>query len=120
MLRQWEPCGFAEEQGSAVRTATAHADAHPRDVVRLIAAEAEDTMLTGTFSANWPGAPHRVLRSRVEAAQRFPEEIVGERIRPWASDVRVPVPWLARVAVTRATTGELDAVSIWAGNPSTR
>ncbi len=80
---------------SAVRVGTRfvaaeEADAHPAYVEKLVAAEAKDTMLTDAFSANWPDAPHRVLRSSVEAAQRFQREFVGERAYPWAPDARVP------------------------------
>jgi nitronate monooxygenase len=42
--------------------------AHPLYVAALIAATADDTLLTETFSTDWPDAPHRVLRSCVEAA----------------------------------------------------
>src|SRR5207237_1167078 len=80
---------------SAVRVGTrfaaaAESEAHPRYVQRLIAAEAKDTVLTEAFSTGW-NAPHRVLRSSVEAAERFSGDVVCERIRRWAPDERVPV-----------------------------
>ena len=43
--------------------------AHPDYVAALVAAGADDTVLTGTFSEGWPDAPHRVLRTCVEAAR---------------------------------------------------
>ena len=44
--------------------------AHPEYVRRLLAASGADTVLTDWFNAGWPDAPHRVLRSSLEAAQR--------------------------------------------------
>lgn len=43
--------------------------AHPAYVDQLIAATADDTVLTTAFGAGWPDAPHRVLRSSVEAGE---------------------------------------------------
>ncbi len=82
---------------SAVRVGTRfvaaeEAGTHPAYVNKLIAAGAKDTVLTEAFSANWPNAPHRVLRSCVEAVERFRGEFVGETAWPWAPDVRVPNP----------------------------
>ncbi|MBA3764544.1 MAG: nitronate monooxygenase [Actinobacteria bacterium] len=45
--------------------------AHPAYVDALIAATAEDTTLTTAFGEGWPDAPHRVLRSAVEAGERL-------------------------------------------------
>lgn len=42
--------------------------AHPIYVDALIAAAAEDTVLTTAFGDGWPDAPHRVLRACVDAA----------------------------------------------------
>jgi nitronate monooxygenase len=46
------------------------AGAHPEYVRRLLAATAADTVITEWFNEGWPDAPHRVLRSALEAAQR--------------------------------------------------
>jgi NAD(P)H-dependent flavin oxidoreductase YrpB (nitropropane dioxygenase family) len=43
--------------------------AHPIYVDALIAATADDTVLTTAFGAGWPDAPHRVLRSAVTAGE---------------------------------------------------
>ena len=56
--------------------AAAEAQAHPTYVSLLMAANAEDTVYTETFSLTWD-APHRVLRSCVEAAKRFDCDIVA-------------------------------------------
>lgn len=46
------------------------AGAHPEYVRLLLAANGADTVVTGWFNEGWEGAPHRVLRSALEAAQR--------------------------------------------------
>src|SRR2546428_201376 len=98
---------------SAVRVGTRfvaaeEAGTHPVYVDKLIAAEAKDTILTEAFSANWPNAPHRVLRSCVEAVERFQGEFVGETVQPWAPGVRVPVQTRASFVADKTTTGEID------------
>lgn len=45
--------------------------AHPAYVDALIAATADDTTITTAFGEGWPDAPHRVLRSSIEAGQRL-------------------------------------------------
>lgn len=50
--------------------AAAESTAHPRYVEALIAADADDTVLTTAFGVGWPDAPHRVLRSCIEAGER--------------------------------------------------
>ena len=58
--------------------AAAECDAHPEYVAALVAARAEDTVLTERFASMWPDAPHRVLRSAVAAAEAFAGDVVGE------------------------------------------
>lgn len=94
--------------------AAAEADAHPSWVEKLVAAEAKESVLTEAFSTGW-NAPHRVLRSSIEAAERFQGEIVGERIRPWAPDDKVPVPRFWALPLMKDTTGHIDAMSHFAG-----
>lgn len=60
---------------SAVRVGTRflpcpESNAHEEYVQNLIAAEGKDTVLTDWFGEGWPNAPHRVLRSALEAAKR--------------------------------------------------
>jgi len=50
--------------------AALESSAHPAYVDALIAAGADDTVLTTAFGDGWPDAPHRVLRSCVEAGER--------------------------------------------------
>ena len=105
---------------SAVRVGTRfvaseEAGTHPAYVEKLIAAEAKDTILTEAFSANWPNAPHRVLRSCVEAVDRFQGDVVGETSQPWAPNIRVPVHSRDSFVADKTTTGELAAMPLWAG-----
>jgi NAD(P)H-dependent flavin oxidoreductase YrpB (nitropropane dioxygenase family) len=44
--------------------------AHPAYVDALTRATAADTILTTAFGDGWPDAPHRVLRSCVDAGER--------------------------------------------------
>jgi NAD(P)H-dependent flavin oxidoreductase YrpB (nitropropane dioxygenase family) len=105
---------------SAVRVGTRfvaseEAGTHPAYVEKLIAAEAKDTILTEAFSANWPNAPHRVLRSCVEAVDRFQGDVVGETSQPWAPNIRVPVHSRDSFVADKTTTGEFAAMPLWAG-----
>jgi NAD(P)H-dependent flavin oxidoreductase YrpB (nitropropane dioxygenase family) len=92
--------------------ATHEANAHPAYVDALLRASAGDTVLTTAFSVMWPDAPHRVLRSCVEAAQAVPNDIVGEMS---AGAARMPVPRFSVPAPTRDTTGTIEAMALYAG-----
>jgi len=50
--------------------ASPESGAHPDYVRMLLAATADDTVLTEWFSDGWENAPHRVLSSSVAAAQK--------------------------------------------------
>jgi NAD(P)H-dependent flavin oxidoreductase YrpB (nitropropane dioxygenase family) len=105
---------------SAVRVGTRfvaaeEAGALPAYVAKLIAAEAKDTILTEAFSPIWPNAPHRVLRSCVEAVERFQGDVVGETAQPWAPNIRVPIHSRDSFAADKTTTGAFDAMPLWAG-----
>ena len=49
----------------------------PDYVRRLIAASAQDTMLTSAFSNGWPDAPHRVLAIGRRGGWRRSGDVVG-------------------------------------------
>lgn len=88
--------------------AAEEADAHPDYTARLIAASHADTVLTEAFGNGWPDAPHRVLRSAVEAAEQFEGSVVavlGDR-EIGAFSPRPP---------TRAVRGEIPAMALYAG-----
>jgi NAD(P)H-dependent flavin oxidoreductase YrpB (nitropropane dioxygenase family) len=93
--------------------ATAEADAHQSYLDALVAAGPEDTVLTTTFSMMWPDAPHRVLRSCVEAAEAIDEDVVGEMEMPGGN--RVPVARLSPPSPGRGTSGHVDAMALYAG-----
>jgi len=90
------------------------ANAHPRYVDALIAARPVDTLLGDNFSYEFPGLPHRALRSSVEAAQAFAGEIVGEVVDP-ATGERTPVHRLEKMTVANNVTGAIEAMPHWAG-----
>lgn len=92
--------------------AAAEADAHPEYVAALVAARSEDTVLTERFSVMWPDAPHRVLRSAVAAAEAHLGEIVGEME---LAGIRQPLPRFAVPCPTRATSGTIAAMALYAG-----
>ncbi len=48
------------------------ADTHPAYLEALVAARGEDTIRTTAFGMGWPDAPHRVLRSSVDASDALP------------------------------------------------
>jgi nitronate monooxygenase len=92
--------------------AAAEADVHPEYLTALVGARAEDTVLTERFSVMWPGAPHRVLRSAVAAAEACSGEIVGETE---LLGTRQPLPRFAVPPPTRETTGTIAAMALYAG-----
>jgi NAD(P)H-dependent flavin oxidoreductase YrpB (nitropropane dioxygenase family) len=92
--------------------ASTESDAHPEYVARLLRAEASDTVLTEAFSVMWPNAPHRVLRSSIDAANALSDESVGET--PFGAG-SMPVPRLSVIPPSRATTGHVEAMALYAG-----
>lgn len=94
--------------------AAEEAGAHPLYVQALIAAEAKDTFYGDVFSANWTNAPHRALRSSVEAAQAFEGDIIGEKLSQ-RTGLRVPVHRFDSLVATSDTTGAIAAMPLWAG-----
>jgi NAD(P)H-dependent flavin oxidoreductase YrpB (nitropropane dioxygenase family) len=92
--------------------ASAESGAHQSYVEALIEARPEDTTLTETFSVLWPDAPHRVLRSCVDAAQALEEEVVGELV---VGRSRMPLPRLGPMLPTAEVTGHLEAMALYAG-----
>lgn len=104
---------------SAVRVGTrfaaaVEAGAHPVYQKALVRAEAEDTVFTEVFSTGWPNAPHRVIRSSLEAAQAFQGEEVGQRFLK-ATDQWAPVLRLQPITVTKEVKGNIEAMPHWAG-----
>jgi nitronate monooxygenase len=92
--------------------ATQEANAHPAYVEAILRASAADTMLTTAFSGMWPDAPHRVLRSCIQAAEAAPDGIVAQMS---FGTTQIPVPKFAVPAPTRDTTGAIEAMALYAG-----
>jgi nitronate monooxygenase len=94
--------------------ATEESGAHPAYVAALLAAGAEDAVLTDAFSVLWPPGPepHRTLRGALEAAEAFQGEVVGETRMGAAT---LPVPRFGVPVPNRETTGEVAAMAHYAG-----
>jgi len=94
--------------------ATEEAGAHPTYVAALLGAMADDTVYTEAFSVGWVGdGPHRVLRSALHAAEVNQSEFVGAVVR--AGEEPIAVQRFESHTPTTATTGAIDAMSLWAG-----
>jgi nitronate monooxygenase len=92
--------------------ASEEADTHPAYAQALVDAGAADTVLTSAFSVMWPDAPHRVLRSSLEAAEAFVGDVVGE-VEMGAD--RMPLPPFAIPCPGRGATGTIAAMALYAG-----
>ena len=107
----------AGAEGARIGTrflAAPEAHPHPLYLAALTAARPEDTVYTETFSYGWEHAPHRVLRSSVEAAEAFHGDIVARRFD--ADDNR----WVEKhrfqsFSVTDEYSGAIEATPFWAG-----
>jgi nitronate monooxygenase len=102
---------------SAVRVGTrfvaaVESVAHPQYKEALVRARPEDTVLTEAFSANWPHAPHRVLRSCVAAAGALPDGLVGQTE---IGGQQVAITRFMTPAPIRTTSGQIDAMALYAG-----
>jgi len=98
---------------SAVRVGTRfvaseESNAHPQYIARLIAATAQDTVITEAFGANWPNAPHRVLRTAVTAAERRGDG-------PVAVADSQEIGRFHSMPPTRQARGEIAAMALYAG-----
>jgi NAD(P)H-dependent flavin oxidoreductase YrpB (nitropropane dioxygenase family) len=101
---------------SAVRVGTRfiasrESGAHPEYVRAVLDARAEDSILTDLFSVGWD-APHRALRSSIEAARSLASEIVGST--EWGGNT-IPIERFSVMSPDRETTGEIRAMALYAG-----
>jgi NAD(P)H-dependent flavin oxidoreductase YrpB (nitropropane dioxygenase family) len=87
-------------------------DAHADYVRALLDADDDATMLTETFAAGWPDAPHRVLRSCVDAAARLDRDVVGESGSGPGSH---PIVRFSAEPPGREATGTIGAMALYAG-----
>ena len=93
--------------------ASEEAGVHPTYANALVAARAQDSIYTRTFHVGWPEAPHRALRSAIDAAEAFQGEIVGKVVG--LDETEVAVPRFGSRVPDRTATGEVAAMSLWAG-----
>lgn len=92
--------------------AAAESAAHPAYQEALLRAEPEDTILTEAYSANWPNAPHRVLRGCIEAAQALTDDLVGQTFTGGAT---LPLTRFMTPPPARWSTGKIEAMPHYAG-----
>ena len=65
-------------------------------------------------AAGWPDAPHRVLRSSLDAAMAFEGDYVGTSCDPITGDIR-NIPKYAAVELHKGISGHIEAMPHWAG-----
>jgi NAD(P)H-dependent flavin oxidoreductase YrpB (nitropropane dioxygenase family) len=102
--------------------ATPEAGAHPRYKDRVLQATEEDTVHTLLFGGGWPDAPHRTLRTGF-VREWLGREARGQEERPdepviAETDVagqRIPVSRFAALPPMTDTTGDIDAMALYAG-----
>lgn len=92
--------------------AAQESSAHPTYVNELIRARAQDTVLTEAFANLWPGAPHRVLTSCIDAAVALDDDVVGTGA---IGGVSYQVPRFATPTPNRDTVGNVEAMALYAG-----
>ena len=90
--------------------AATEANVHRSYLDALIGAEADDTVLTTTFSLFWPDAPHRVLRSCIEAVEGLSDPVAGDD-----GDPSRPMPTRSPSPPGRDATGHVEAMALYAG-----
>ena len=93
--------------------ATRESYAHPDYIAALVAAVPDDSVLTEAFGVGWPNAPHRVLRSSIDAAAAAPDDVVGETVSPVG--VTLPMVRFGASSPSRDTTGDISAMALYAG-----
>lgn len=93
--------------------ATIESEAHP-DYVKALrdANSAGATVLTTAFGADWPDAPHRVLRSAVEAADALDHDVTGVLE---VDGEHFPLPRFSTAPPTRDVSGAVEAMALYAG-----
>lgn len=92
--------------------AASESPAHPEYVAALIAAAGSDTQLTTTFGADWPDAPHRVLRSSIRAATASTDDEIAT-VR--SGEDSWPVRRFSSLPPTREVDGNIAAMALYAG-----
>jgi nitronate monooxygenase len=118
-LREVTALGAAGVMMGTRFVATAEADVHPEYAARVVAASGADTVHTLLFDGGWPDAPHRVLKN--STYQRWADD--GRKPpgqRPGEGDVLgehegVAIARYSADDPRRATTGDIEAMCLYAG-----
>lgn len=92
--------------------ATEESMAHERYVELLVASTGADTELSEAFWVGWPDAQHRVLTVAVEASGDG-DDVVGHMPGPDGTLHKVPRFFVS--PPTRNSTGNIDAMALYAG-----
>jgi NAD(P)H-dependent flavin oxidoreductase YrpB (nitropropane dioxygenase family) len=93
--------------------AAAESDAHPAWVNAVLAARAEEAVVSTLFNVGLPEpGPHRVLRGSIEAAEALAEGQAGV-LR--LAGAEIPVPRFGPQPPTRDSTGAIAAMPFYAG-----
>jgi nitronate monooxygenase len=92
--------------------AAAETSIHPRYLEALVAAGPADTVLTEKFCVMWPDAPHRVLRSAVEAAEALDGDVAGEFP---LGETMIPLARWAALPPSAEVTGHIEGMALYAG-----
>jgi nitronate monooxygenase len=92
--------------------ASQEADFHIEMKQAMVGASGEDTVYGETFSAMWPDAPHRVLRSAIDAVEQVEEPTVG--VMEFGGE-EIDVPRTAGIAPHARTKGRIEAMALFAG-----
>ena len=93
--------------------ATLESYAHPDYIDALVGATADDSVLTEAFGVGWPDAPHRVLRSSIDAATAAPSDVIGETVPRGGQPL--PMVRFGASSPNRDTTGDINAMALYAG-----
>jgi nitronate monooxygenase len=93
--------------------ASEEAGVHPTYTDALVAAQAQDSVYTRAFHVGWPEAPHRVLRSAIDAAEAVRGETVAKIVS--LDGTETAVPRFATAVADRTATGHVGAMALYAG-----
>jgi NAD(P)H-dependent flavin oxidoreductase YrpB (nitropropane dioxygenase family) len=93
--------------------ATEEAEAHPQYLEALINSEAQDTIYTRAFNADWK-APARMLRSPIEVAEASDDEFVASMADTW-NDERYQLKRFECSALHKSAIGHIEAMAHLAG-----
>jgi len=93
--------------------ATRESYAHPEYIAALVTASTDEAVLTEAFRVGWPNAPHRVLRSSIDAATAARDDVIGETVSPVGT--HLPMHRFGASSPNRDTTGDISAMALYAG-----